>query len=526
MEKKEVDLFEHSLKLLVKTSFIVFIGILLSDILTYIFRIIIVRHYGLEIYGLFSLGVTIWIFVGTIAGLGLSDGLLRFVSLMRGKEDLKRIRYLVRFVMVFSIISGAFFSILLYLFSSYISINFFHNAGLIPFLKIFSIVIFVSMLNNNLLALLRAFEKIGTFSFIFNILQSLSKLLILLFFIYIGIGVIAIPYSVLVSIIVCLIASYFASRVILSKIFIKKDKLDNRVLRKDLLSYSFPILFASILGTLFYSIDTLSLSYLKTAEIVGLYNVAVPIAALLLATPDLFMQLFFPVITKEYSRNNISMITQLSKQVNKWILILNIPVFSIILIFPGVVLNILFGSSSLAAESALRILVFSTLISSVCVIGTNLLSMAGKSKFLFINIGICSIIALIINALLIPLPKIFFLDNSNGLIGASLSVLIITLVFNLSILYKAYKSVKIFPFRRKMIQIFLIGLGCSILFYLASKLIISRSWITLFIFGIIYLLVYFGLIIVSRSLDDSDWGIVRAIIKKALSFKNHKLSSK
>ena len=152
--------------------------------------------------------------------------------------------------------------------------------------------------------------------------------------------------------------------------------------------------------------------------------------------------------------------------------------------------------------------------------------MAGKSKFLFINIGICSIIALIINALLIPLPKIFFLDNSNGLIGASLSVLIITLVFNLSILYKAYKSVKIFPFRRKMIQIFLIGLGCSILFYLASKLIISRSWITLFIFGIIYLLVYFGLIIVSRSLDDSDWGIVRAIIKKALSFKNHKLSSK
>ena len=50
---------DKSLKLLVKTSVIVFIGIALSKILTYGYRVIIARHYGPEVYGLFSLSLMI-----------------------------------------------------------------------------------------------------------------------------------------------------------------------------------------------------------------------------------------------------------------------------------------------------------------------------------------------------------------------------------------------------------------------------------------------------------------------------------
>ena len=88
-----------------------------------------------------------------------------------------------------------------------------------------------------------------------------------------------------------------------------------------------------VLVTLLYWVDTLVIGRFKGVETVGFYNAAVPIISLLSIFPALFIQLFFPMITKEYSRKNMSLIKQLSKQVNKWIVVLNLPLFLIIFIF-------------------------------------------------------------------------------------------------------------------------------------------------------------------------------------------------
>ena len=165
-----------SLKLLVKSSIIIFMGLILSKILTYLYRIIIARFYGPEIYGIFSLAVMILGWFVAISSFGFTDGLLRYVSWYRGKKQNDKIRYILKFSIIILLFSGIISAITLFLLAEYISINFFHNPELIIFLKIFSFLIPVSLFANIFLFVLQSFEKISWHSFILNILQNCRKL--------------------------------------------------------------------------------------------------------------------------------------------------------------------------------------------------------------------------------------------------------------------------------------------------------------------------------------------------------------
>ena len=69
------------------------------------------------------------------------------------------------------------------------------------------------------------------------------------------------------------------------------------------------------------------IAFFKTVTEVGIYNAAVPIAWILILFPSLFMRLFFPLVTKEYGKKKIKIIRELSKQIEKWILIIILPFF-------------------------------------------------------------------------------------------------------------------------------------------------------------------------------------------------------
>ena len=77
-ENEEVN---RGLRTLAKGSLIVLIGIIVSKILSYAYRIIIARSLGPEIYGTFSLAVIIASWIIIIAKFGLTGGVLRFIPL-------------------------------------------------------------------------------------------------------------------------------------------------------------------------------------------------------------------------------------------------------------------------------------------------------------------------------------------------------------------------------------------------------------------------------------------------------------
>jgi len=515
MEEKEEQEVNKGLKLLVKSSFVIFIGIFLSKLFSYLYRIVIARHFGPEVYGLFSLAFIIIVFGVSISSMGIPDGLIRYIALYRAKKENKKIRYIIGLSYKLLIVPSIVFAILLFFLADVISINLFGNSNLIIFVKIFSLIIPFWVFANIFLSVIRAYERVCWYSFIFNILPNISKFAILIILVVLGVGSNSIIYSFIFGILLMLISSYLYFKFKISLKGNKKEisSSDKTIIKKSLLSYSWPIVFFSIIASIFYWIDSFFLGYFKGVINVGFYNVAAPIAAFLMLVPELFTQLFFPLITREYSRNNLGVIKELSKQIGKWIFTINVPLLIIILFFPGVIINILFGPKYLVAINALRFLSISVFISSILVVSNNLINMSGRSKIILMDIIIASTINIILNVILIQSPTIFGLDNSLGINGAALATMASIIIFNLLFFFQAKHYFGITPLRKKMIYVSLISL-VLMLIILGIKSVIVIDRLSMILVGGLFLILYVFSIIIFKCLDKNDLMILRAIKDK------------
>ena len=162
---KNTSNLNKNLNLIAVSSLIVFIGIALSKILTYVYRIIIARHFGPEEYGLFSLASMVLILVVTLCSIGLPEGIIRYIPLYRSKKDEKSIATVINKSKLVLLIAGMLGGVILALFAKDISILFFHTPSLTPFLYIAAITVPFFTMANFYLAVLRAYERIGHYSF-------------------------------------------------------------------------------------------------------------------------------------------------------------------------------------------------------------------------------------------------------------------------------------------------------------------------------------------------------------------------
>ncbi len=511
------DSLDDSLKLLVKTSLIVFIGLVISKIMTYFYRIIIARFLGPEIYGIFSLASMIFGWFTAIFLFGLADGLLRYVSLYRAKKDNSEINYLIRKTTWILSISSIFSAAVLFFLSEFISINFFHNTELIIYLKIFSIALPFWIFACLFLSVIRAYERISAYSMIFNIIQNISKLAVLVLLILMGLRNMAVIFSFTIGTMIVLVCSYIYCRKNFPEMFKgKKANLAGKKLFRSLISYSVPIMFFGVISSLFYWIDSFLLGYFKGVVEVGFYNAAIPIASLLTLSSEIFIQLFFPLVTKYYSQGKLSLINDISKQVGKWVWIINLPALALLLLFPGVFINILFGKEYLVAENALRFLSITCFFSFLFFISNNLLFMIGKSKIILFDIILASLVNIVLNFILIPMPMIFFLNNSAGITGAAIATTISMILFDIIIVLQTNHYIKIIPIKRDMIKIFMITSVLLVPVYIISKFS-TVNILGLLIIGAVFTISYLVLILITGCLDKNDFMIINAIKRKLIS---------
>lgn len=504
---KNNKIIEKDLSILAKSSLFVFVAIFLSKIFIYLYRVVIARYYGPEVYGLFSLAFMIVGLFVVLSSLGFVEGIARFIPRYRAKKEKEKIRYLTNFSKNILFISSIFSAVILYFTSEFISISFFHNAELILYLKIFAFLIPIHTFTNFYFSIIRSHEKIKINSFGANILQNLFKLFFLILFVFLGIKSFeTISFSYFLGIFSGLVFAYFYCKFKLPDVFLKsklseKNKID---LKKRFFSYSWPLIFLAIIGTLMFWLDTFLIGYFKDVYWVGIYNAAIPIVSLLIISSEIFMQMFFPLITRELSSKNIIVVKELSKQITKWIFILNLPLTILILLFPGIFINLFFGTEYLSANNALRLLITGQFIFLLGITSNKLLLSSGKSKVVLTNIIFTSIINFALNFILIP---------RYGINGAAFATSISLIILGLLMIGENYYLNKIFPFRRKMITIFFISIIPSFILYKISNIIeVNILWLILL--GISFVCIYLLLILLTKSFDRNDLGIMKKIFRR------------
>ena len=503
--------FNENLKLLARSSIIVFIGLFLSKLIAYVYRIAIARYYGPEVYGLFALALIGFSIAAVLSRLGFAEGLGRYVPFYRGKNQQDNIAYLFRKTLILTLISSLFFALVFYFASDFIASSIFGNPDLSIYFKIFSFLLPMSSVSVLFTSMLKAYEKIGWFSFITNIFDNLIKIIILAILIFIGVNSKAVPLSYTLGGLFTLLLSFIICRSVIPSSFTRILRNDIKVNKKDSMmrsfyAYSWPFIIFGIVGSIFYWVDSIMIGIFRSAAEVGFYNAAVPIALLLTLTKDIFSNLFFPIVTKEYARKKNDIVKQLSQQIGKWIFIINLPVFILFIVFPGVFINLLFGKEYLVAETALRILAFGALSTSLFEISRDLISMTGKSKVILIDIILATVLNIILNYLLIP---------AYGINGAAVATAISLIALNTTFMLQSRKLLGIFPMRRKIIRIMAVTIIPVILILIARNFI-EFNLIKTIIAGIVFAIIYIFLLFLTNCLDENDKMIFNLVKNKIL----------
>jgi len=222
---------DHSLKILAKSSFIVFIGVLFSKVFSYVYRIIIAREFGPETYGIFSLAMMVSGLFIVFSSMGIGDGLTRYIPLYRGKNQKEKIKYLIRRFAKIFFISGIAATVLMLILSQFIANKIFNEPELYEFLVIFSFIIPINLFLTILISSLKGYEKIGWYSFLSNILIPLSNLVLILLFMFMGIGVYSVILSYVLGELIVLILSFIEFKLLnlrnIKSLYITSEILHN-----------------------------------------------------------------------------------------------------------------------------------------------------------------------------------------------------------------------------------------------------------------------------------------------------------
>ena len=490
-----------SLKKIVKGSSIVFIGIFISKFLAYVYRLLIARV-GPEQYGLFSIALGLTGILVTISVLGLNLGLMRYIPFFKGKEDNEKILLTIRESLKLTAAISLFFSILVFFLSEKISIGLFNNHELIQILKIMSLSIFFGTLTFMLYDLMIAFQKAKYHVLIKNFFENAIKIVLTFILIYIiGIGALGAAYGYLFSLIISLfVAIYMVNKYVFRFITIKKIYGGIKI-RKELVSYSMPLMFSDLSISIIVWTDTLILGHFRSATEVGIYNAALPTAHLMYLIPYALMMLFLPVLTETYSKGEKEVLNSIYLRVTKWIFFTNLMLVSFFVLFSRIIMKNLFGQEYISGNIVLIILSLGLFLGYLIEPTERMFMIFKKTKTIFLITISVLVSSLSLNFMLIPIY---------GMIGAAIAAAITQILIFLLYAVSGYIITKINPFKFKYFLNALILL--SVLGFI--KYFFSGNLLIMLLMFMGYILLSILLLAITNIIEKEDILFIKLILKK------------
>ena len=487
------EIVNKSLKKAAKGTAVAFAGLLVYIFLEFITRVIIARNATQSDYGIFSIGLALLNFFVIISCLGLHMGAPRYIAYFRGKGDNKKIKGVIYSSLQLSVIASLFCFALFFLSSDFFTEIFHLQQSSV--LKIFAIAVPFAVATEILASLFRGFGRVEEKVYFRDVLMNVLKVLFIVSVIILGYAFIEMVYAYILSIMIASIAFMVYA--------IKKlpavRGADTYPVRKELLLFSLPLLASNALSIVLIQMDTLMLGYFKTADIVGLYNAAHPIALLIQVFLLSLVFIYVPITSQLYSRNLMNEIRKNYKILTKWIASLTFPFFLIIFLFPEAVLNVVFGSAYAQASVALALRILALGMFIHVFLGPNAVTLIviGKTKLNLIDNLIGAITNVSLNLVLIP---------TFGIIGAAIASVISLATINALKSAQIFRIHKIHPFAKNYLKPVVTSGVLMFIIYVLVKVFWGPTITMLMLIALGFL--FFALsglsILITKSLDQED----------------------
>lgn len=174
----------------------------------------------------------------------------------------------------------------------------------------------------------------------------------------------------------------------------------NWQLCEKILRASLPIAVSSLMISIYYSMDTVMLGFIRTEEEVGLYTAAYKFLSTATVPLSIIVQAFMPTLSNAYG--NEVLMKQRATTLAKALLIIGVPISATGIVFAQEFIKLIYGNTYLAASSALMLLMANVfLIYFNTVYGNPLVAWDQQKKQMYVIVagGVANVI---LNFILIP----------------------------------------------------------------------------------------------------------------------------
>jgi len=479
--------------MLIATAFTIVVG--------FCVRIIVVRNLSQVDYGIFSISAVIFSIVTAVAAFGLPTAVTRYIARYRGKKDAKQVKGAIISGLQLSIAAGIVGGASLFLTSGLFA-RLFGIPELALLLKIWGVAIPFFITTGALLACFCGFGEVKPQvyqTFLFKTLE-IAAVVALVFFVAATSMNVVIAYSlayVLTSIAV-IVYSYKA----LGKL---AGKAKTVLFRKKMVFFALPLAILSIMGLVMAWTDMFMLGLFLPPAKVGLYNGAVPLAKYLPMVLGAAAFLYLPISSYLIGQNKLADLKRVYQVITKWIFAATLPLFCILVFFPGAVLTLLFGAEYAGAAMALRILSLGFFLHVAMGLNAETLVALGKQKTVFYCHAAAAVVNIGLNLLLIPVL---------GITGAAVATCSTYVVMNATISAALYKHTKIHPFTRHYVKPLIASTLIALGFYFAAGRLLTIEYWMLPVLLLLFLVAYGAALLITRSFDKEDLQMLELIKKK------------
>lgn len=465
---------------------------IVAGAVAYLTKIVLVQNLSVEEFGLFFSVLTLILFLQVFISLGLPTGLARTIAKFRVTGEFAKIKSIIMGSFGVQMSMALLVMIVLFVLSDFLASSYFENGDAKWLLLVLSLYFPLNVLRSQFGALFNGFSKslyLALMQFLYNVGVFCFVLVGLYVFGGIKVPVFAYLGGFLVVFLVLFIPFFKTFNVF--SVRGEEFKKSN----KELLVFSAPLLFTVIGGVFISYFDTLMLTYYETLIEVGVYNIVLPTALLLVLVGSSVGVALLPVITRLFEEGKKGILSNAFSKVYVYVGFVVIPAIVVLMLLSSYIIEIFFGGEYLLGLVAFNVLVLGSLFKIFMTIQNQALVGVGKSSSILKVFTVGALSNVVLNMVLIPLYSL-----TGAAIATSLSYV---LMFVISYYLLRKEFVLNFPIYK-----FLLLIGCSLSIIVSVEIFWMLSF-NMYILTALGLIVggglYLGLVLLFRVIDVVDF---------------------
>jgi O-antigen/teichoic acid export membrane protein len=493
-----------SLKTAAKGTAFVFTGMLATNALWFVTRLMVVRHLSREDLGIYTLIVAIVSIISMMACLGLWEGSTRYISVFLGKDRKEDADAVQRASLRIGAIAGVAACAGIFIFADVLSRHVFYKPELAMPLTVISFFIPAYVMTSILASVFRGRGNIGPKVYFMDVGQPFLFLILLCLIFFLGLSFLSVIYAYVLSMAgaFALIAFYGFRRNRINPFARGGDGTHVR----ELLKFSVPLLLADVMFLIFRWADTLMLGRYGTAVDVGVYSVVISLAVLLTLPLGALEAVYMPIAGDLYAKDRLSELARTYQVLTKWVFSVTLPVFFILFFFPEMTITFLFGDRFGDAVLPLRILSVGYLFTAFMGTSHIILLAFGLSKAV-LNVSVAgALLDVLLNYVLIKRLGL-------GIAGASLATSVSLVAVSFGWSFVLYRHSGMHPVASNYLKPVIGSAVIGAIIYAAAKSLPLYFWM-LPLYFIFFICGYIASLVLTRSIDDEDVFLFTGILER------------